>query len=302
MTVFSSQIWVALKATIGNVMTDASDNIEKNASFNKWCDTTSMDDAYEDDAEFGSPAFVSAVPEGTDLPEVAIVAGYVKRYIARKFGAKMSITAEAIADCKYKEILEVPRKLKKALYNTADVDATDILIHATDTNYPGGDGQPLASASHTLPSGGTWSNLLATAMTPSRAAVIIMTSMIRKLPGHSGAYGDLEPKRVLCPTEQWAQWKELMNSTRAPEAGEFNRVNVVNELGMQEPVPIKWWDNTTTNWGIQTTCDKGFLWKWRARPSSATWVENSQLLSYWSAWARWDCGYSDARCFVFSNA
>jgi len=301
-TVFSGSLWNALKTTLGKIVTDSTDGVESKAYFKKWMKEMTMADAYEDDAEYAGPAYASYTAEGAELPTVGLDQGYTKRYIPRKFGAKLIVTREAMRDNKYPKVIDAAKRLKAALYNSMDIDATDILINATSTSYPGGDGLPLASASHTLPSGGTWSNLMATPMSPSRAAVIIATSAIRKLPGHNGAYGHLQPKGVVCPTEQWAIWEELIGSTKAPEPGQFNAVNVVNKLGLEETCAIPWWDNTTTNYGIVTDCDSPLNFRWRDKPESATWVENSHQVSYYSISARWACGYSDARCIFFVNA
>jgi len=301
-TVFTGNIYNLLKTTLDEIATDPTDGVESKAYFPKWMKIKTMSDQYEDDAEYAGPAYASSVSEGAELPTVSLYAGYTKRYIARKFGAKMLITEEVLEDNKYPEAIRAAGKLKAALWNSADLDATDILVNATSTSYPGGDGLPLASASHTLPAGGTWSNLMATAMSPSRAAMIIATSAIRKLPGHHGAYGHIMPERIVCPLEQWAMWDEILGSTGAPEAGEYNRINVVNRMGLKDTVAIPWWDNTTTNWAVITDCDMPLNFRWRRKPRSRSWVDNSHETMYYSISARWDCGYSDARCLYFSNA
>src|SRR5689334_4682382 len=97
-----------------------------------------------------------------------------------------------------------------------------------NTSFVGGDGLPLASASHTLPQGGTFSNTLAVPQSPSVAAVIVATTQAKKLPGHDGITEGYEPKCIGCPVDQWAAWSVILNSTHKPEPGEFNATNVVN--------------------------------------------------------------------------
>lgn len=297
-TVFVGDIWNSVKETLETIVDDDTDGYRSNLVCTKWMDEKDMSDHWEDDLEMGGLGLAAVTPEGTDIPTGTIREGYIKRYIATKFGIRISITKEAMKDKKYERAIRLGRRCKRALYKTLDIDCTDELVFGFDANFPGGDGLPLWSASHTLPHGGTWSNVMATAMSPSRAAVVIATSQIKKFPGHDGVIEGYMPKQVLCPTEQWAVWEGLVKSTKAPEPGAFNEINVVNGLftGSPQVVPNIWWNNTTTNWAIVTDADNGFNLRWRDKPESNTWVENSNQISFHSHTARWARGYSDARC------
>jgi len=260
-----------------------------------------MEDNYEDDLETGGPGLAAEKPEGSEIETGTIREGILTRYTARTFGLKLIITEEAIEDRKYPKVINAARRLKRAMWKTIDIDATNMLVRATNTAYTGGDNVPLASATHSLPSGGTFSNIMATPMSPSRAAVIIATSAIRKYPGHDGITEGYAPKTVVCPTEQWAVWEGLIKSTHAPEAGQFNEINVVNTLGITV-VPNQYWSNTTTNWGMITDADNGLNFRYRRRPRSKSWVDNDQGLMKYGIDARWSRGWSDARTIFFVNA
>jgi hypothetical protein len=192
--------------------------------------------------------------------------------------------------------------LKRSMWKTVDIDCTHMLARAANSSYVGGDGVSLASASHTLPDGSTWTNTMATPASPSRAAVIVATSTIRKYPGHDGITEGNEPETIVCPTEQWATWAVLLDSAKAPEPGEFNAVNVLNTKLNLKVVPLKHWANTTTNWGVITDADNGLNLRWRRKPRSKTWVDNAEEIMTHGISARWARGWSDARCFFFSNA
>lgn len=299
-SVFTGSIAHALKKTLNAIVDDKTDGIEANAVFTKWCDIKEQEDNYEDDLETAGPGLASEKPEGAEIATGSIREGFLTRYIARTFGLKLIVSEEALEDNKYPKVIEAARRLKRALWKTADIDATLMLVRATSSSYVGGDLVSLASASHTLASGGTWSNTMATPMSPSRAAMIIATSQVRKYPGHDGITEGYEPKRILCPTEQWAVWDGLINSTKAPESN-VNEINVVNKLDL-EVVPIKYWSNTTTNWALQTDADNGLQFRWRRRPKNRSWVDNDHENMKYSISARWSRGWSDARSLLFSNA
>lgn len=300
--VFTGTVANSLKATLDLIVDDNTDGYDKAALLHQWMDEMPMEDNYEDDLESGGPGLASEKPEGAEIATGTIREGYITRYIARTFALKLIITEEAIEDRKYPKIINAARRLKRALWKTADIDATNILVRGFNTAFVGGDGQPLWSASHTLPHGGTFSNIMATPLSPSRAAVVVGTSQIRKYPGHDGITEGYEPRIVVCPTEQWATWEGLIRSRMDPTTGAFNEINVVNQTLDLRAVPNKYWSDTTTRWAMLTDCEYAINFRWRRRPRSRTWVDNDQELMKYGISARWARGWSDPRCTLGVNA
>lgn len=301
-TVFTGTVANSLKATLDLIVDDNTDGYDKAALLHQWMDEMPMEDNYEDDLESGGPGLASEKSEGAEIATGTIREGYITRYIARTFALKLIITEEAIEDRKYPKIINAARRLKRALWKTADIDATNILVRGFNTAFVGGDGQPLWSASHTLPHGGTFSNIMATPLSPSRAAVVVATSQIRKYPGHDGITEGYEPRIVVCPTEQWATWEGLIRSRMDPTTGAFNEINVVNQTLDLRAVPNKYWSDTTTRWAMLTDCEYAINFRWRRRPRSRTWVDNDQELMKYGISARWARGWSDPRCTLGVNA
>lgn len=300
MTVFTGVIFKALKATLDTIVDDKTDGYESNLDFKQWCDEKSMSDNYEDDQEYGGPGLAAEVPEGEEIPVGTIREGAPTRYQSRKFALRLVVSEEALEDNKYDRVINAAKRLKRALFKTADIDATTMLVRATDPAFVGGDGQPLASTAHTLPHGGTFSNMMAVPFTPSRAAVIQLVSQAKKLPGHDGITEGYELKKILCPTEQWAVWDGLLQSDKVPESN-ANEINVVKKLGLSV-VTLKFWDNTTTNWAALTDADNGPNFRWRRRARNRSWVENSQELMSYAISARWSRGWTETRSIMFVNA
>lgn len=300
--IFTSTIFNSVKLTLDQIVDDDTANSESTLVCKKWLKMGKQEDYYEDDLEMGGPGLASEVDEGQEIEVGAIREGFITRYIARKFGLRLIVTDEAVEDNKYPEVLKLGKRLSRALYKTLDIDCTNILVRAQNSAYTGGDGVPLASASHTLPNGGTWSNTFATPLAPSRIAVGSAVSLMRKFPGHDGVTEGAEPKKIVHPTEQWMTWSGILNSTMAPEAGNFAEINAVKRDLDLTAVAIKYWSNTTTNWGIITDADNGLQMRWRRKPRKNSWVENSNETMLYSITARWSRGWSDARGFFFSNA
>jgi len=300
-TVLTSVIAHGLKETLEEIVDDDTDGVEAKAVFTQWCDIRTMEDNYEDDQEMAGPGFASEKPESQETQVGTIKEGATYRYSARTFALKLIISEEAIEDCKYDKLLDAAGRLKRSLWKTADTDATNMLVRATNPSYVFGDGQPLASATHPLPQGGSFSNILATGIAPSRQAVIIATSTLRKYPGHDGTTEGYEPKTILSPTEQWAVWDGVLLSEKAPEAGNFALINVAQRLRLKN-ISIKYWNNTTTNWCMTSDADNGFNFRWKRRPRNRSWVDNDHQVMKYSIDARWSRGTSEPRAIIFSAA
>lgn len=299
-TVFTGTIPNALKRTLELIVTDKS--YEDKLVMPRWLEERTMSDNYEDDLEIGGVGLIAEKAEGAEMQLGTIREGVITRYIARTFALKLIITEEAIEDNKYVQVIQAAKRLRRALYKTVDIDSSLMLVRAFNSDFVGGDGEPLGSLNHTIPGGGTFSNIMAVPMSPSRASVILATSQLRKLPGHDGVIEGYEPKVAVYPVDQWGDWSVILKSPYAPEQNEFNAINVVNRELDIRPVSNRYWSNTTTNWALLTDCEYPLNWRWRRKPRSRTWVDNDQELMKHGISARWARGWSDPRCFFGVNA
>lgn len=300
MTTFVSTVNKTLKPVLNEIVEDSTDGVEAAATFPKWMSIESSDDAYETDQEYGGPGLASEVEEGANMVIGNIAEGAQTQYRHRKFGLKMVVTEEALDDSKYaSKVINAGRRLKRAMWKTAEIDACNVLARGFNTSFVGGDGLPLFSASHTLPQGGTFSNLMGTAMTPSRAALIAAQTQLMQMVGHDGVREGYQGECILCPSDQWAVWKGIIGSEKVPESNN-NEVNVVKGMGL-DLYPLVQWSSSTTNWCLKSDADNGFKWFWRWRPRSKTWMDNDQSLMKYGITARWSRGWSDPRCAVGNN-
>jgi hypothetical protein len=297
----TGQIYRLLEPTLRKVVTDTMDGIQSKVKFTDWCNVEDMDKAYVDDTEIAGPGLASQKPEGTEIALGQVRQGFMKRYMAETYALKLNVTKEAQEDNKYKEAVPLARMLKKSIWETADVFATLMLIRAENTGYLGGDGVPLASASHTLPHGGTFSNLMATPFSPSNPALMLARAAIATLPGLNGIRQPLKAEKVLFPIEQESIWDILLGSAKSPEAGQFNAINIAYKMSLT-PVPIHHWTNTTTNWGLTTDAENGLNFFWRVRPESTTWMDNDYTTIKFGIRARWAAGWTNARGYYHIGA
>lgn len=297
----TSMAFKTLKATLDTIHTDPTDGVEAKVHFKKWMEVGTMDDNYIDDLENGGPGLLTEKDEGQALDVGTLYEGAQTRYISRKFGRIMELTEELDEDGKYNsKYVDFARRLKRAGWKTADYDATNILNRATDTAYVGGDGQPLASASHTIPGGGTFSNTLATPMSPSTTALITVVQNVRVLPGFDGLIEGYQVKKIVSPVAQWGAWKTILGSDRVAENA-TNATNITKDLGI-EHVDVPFWSATNTNWLALTDAPGGLRFLWKRKLRGRTWVnQDTEIIKHGNS-GRWARGWSNARAVYYSNA
>lgn len=297
----TSLAFKTLKATLDKIHTDSSDNIERNLVLKEYMKVESMTDAYEEELEVGGLPLATEKAEGQALDIKELFEGPTVRYIPRKFGLIMQVTEELEEDGKYNsKYIAASRRMKRSLYKTLEIDCVNILARAANSSYVGADQVPLASAAHTLPGGGTYSNTLGTPLAPSRTALITMIQNAFQLPGYDGIVEPHKVTKVLFPPSQWGVWEGLLRSEKAPENAN-NEVNVVYGMGIKA-VMIPYWTNSTTNWAVITDADDGLKLKWRRKPRSRTWYDEATEVVNHGMSARWARGWSNPRAFMFSNA
>jgi len=300
--IFTSTEALTLKETLEDIDTDEHGSEGSQAVFPKWMNVKTMADNYIEYIEYAGSGLAGEKPEGSDIPVGTIYEGPVTRFNTRTYGQRMIVSEEAIEDAKYDKVIQAAKRNNRSLWKLADFDATLILVRATDTAFTGGDGLPLASASHVLPGGATYSNMLATAMSPSKASLVIARAQLMQMVGHDNLIDGVEPKKAVFPVQQWGVWREILGSSYDPTPGAFNAINVINRDLDITPVPVKYWTNTTTNWGLITDAPLGLMWFWRRKPKSNTWVTESKTMMNYAITARWSRGWVNPRSFFFSNA
>lgn len=297
--VFTSTIANQLKDTLDGVVLDPTDIME---CMGDYFEEGSMRDAFVDDLEMGGMGLLSNKPDGTEIQAGTVREGFLQRYTALTLAGKLIITEEAMDDGKYPEAIDMGRHLLRAQKLTVEYDAALVLARATNTAYVGGDGVTLANTAHTLPNGGTWSNMFATAQSPSRVALSNGIAQLMGYPGEDGYLSPVMPKTVVHPKEQWATWKGILGSTLDPVDGNFARINAVKAEYDIKPVCVPYWSNTTTNWYIGTNAKRGLRFLWRKKPSKRTWVDNDHMVMKHARTMRYALGWTNARCMLFSNA
>lgn len=300
-TVFQSVYASALKETLEDVVTDPT-RVEGPQVYKQFCRVRPMRDAYMEWAEYGGPGVATEKTEGQAISVGSITPGTVTRIIPRVFGKQLQITEEAMEDCKYEEIVDAAGMLRRSIELACEIDASLMLARGFDTNYTGGDGLPLWSASHTIPGGGTFSNLMATPLSPSTEAVTVAFSQIKRWPSQDGHASFVKMTGVMFPSEQWGVWATILKSKMTPVNGNFAEINVANSEVNLKAIENVYWSNTSTNYCFLTDHPKErFVFGVRREMKTRSWVENATEVMNFAATKRWGRGWVGPRCSLGVN-
>jgi hypothetical protein len=305
MPVTTGTIFNSLKPTLDKVISDTIKSKTSTWDYKKWVDTKKMSDYWIDVLEMAGPGLMKVKGQTQEMAAGEIREGYRKRFTAITYGLQLVISQEAVEDNKYPEAVRLSKRLVRSAEQTKDILLTGMLVNAWNSSNPIGDGLSLFNANHLLADGDTFSNMLSTPATPSVSAYNTVRSACRVLPDHQGIRDGQVPMRILCPVEQEGAWEEIIFSKRRPESGNFSAINIANRdlAGNKDVIiPLRFWDNTSTNWCMQTDADDGACLYERKKLKHVSWVDAGHQSLHEGVTCRFDFGVVDARSFYGSGA
>lgn len=158
-------------------------------------------------------------------------AGANKTLEVQKWGLGASISDESIRDAKFDVVADVIRKMAKSGKESQEIAAMNVFNNAFTTETTA-DGLSLCNTAHTLPSGQTFSNRLATDADLSRSALRTMLSSFEKnFIGDTGIIYKMVPKILLVHTDERAYAQELVGSDKKPDSMD-NNINTLKDEGL----------------------------------------------------------------------
>lgn len=164
----------------------------------------------------------SQVSEGEDYSFVSSKQGASKTLSIIKYGLGVSISEEAIADGKFDELADLIKKLARSAQESREIAFVNLFNNGFSSETTP-DGVAALSASHTLPSGGTYSNVLAVASDLSESSLqtaryLFSTAFI----GDTGIIYKMKPKVLLVHPANEAYAEELVGSSLKPDSNDNN--------------------------------------------------------------------------------
>ena len=194
--------------------------------------TETSDRAFEEEVMLSGFASAPTKQEGAGVVFDQAGETFTARYNHETIALAFAITEEAIEDNLYDRLAgRYTRALARSMANTKQVKAANVLNNAQVTTAVGGDGESLIGNAHPLATGGTFSNVLAT------AADLNETSLEQSLIDIAGFVDERGLKiaargmKLIIPSAlQFTAERILKSAQRVGTAD--NDINAVKSMGM----------------------------------------------------------------------
>jgi len=183
---------------------------------------------------------------------------YTARYNHETIALGFSLTEEAIEDNLYDSLSSrYTKALARAMAYTKQTKAAAILNNGFDTDYLGGDGKPLFSATHPLVSGGVNSNIPSTAADLNETSLEAAVIQIAAWTDERGLLIAAKPKKlVIPPSLMFVATRLLETELRVSTAD--NDINALKSNGsIPEGYAVNHFLTDTDAWFLTTDVPNG---------------------------------------------
>ena len=226
---------------------------------------------------------------------------FTARYTHDTIALAFSITEEAIEDNLYDRLAaRYTRALARSMSNTKQVKAAAVLNNGQVTTAIGGDGVSLISNAHPLATGGTFSNVLATAADLNETSLEQSLIDIAGFVDERGLKVALSGRKMIIPKELQFTAERLMKSPQRVGTAD-NDINAIVNMGMiPEGYRVNNFLTDTDSFFILTDTPNGFKHFVRSPIKTAMEGDFDTGNVRFKARERYSFGWSDPRA-VFGN-
>lgn len=183
---------------------------------------------------------------------------FTARYNHETIALGFSLTEEAIEDNLYDSLSSrYTKALARAMSYTKQTKAAAVLNNGFDTDYPGGDGVPLFSASHPLVAGGTNSNI---PTTPADLNETSLEAAVIQIAGWTDERGLLiaaKPRKLVVPPSLMFVATRLLETELRVSTAD-NDINALKSNGsIPEGYTVNHFLTDTDAWFLTTDVPNG---------------------------------------------
>ena len=191
------------------------------------------DRAFEEEVMLSGFASAPVKQEGAGVVFDQAGETFTARYSHETIALAFSITEEAIEDNLYDRLAaRYTRALARSMSNTKQVKAASVLNNAQkSTGFNGGDGVSLINNAHPLATGGTFSNVLATAADLNETSLEQSLIDISSFVDERGLKIASQGRKMIIPKELQFTAERIMKSPQRVGTAD-NDINAIANMGM----------------------------------------------------------------------
>ena len=263
--------------------------------------TETSDRAFEEEVMLSGFASAPTKQEGAGVVFDTAGETFTARYNHETIALAFSITEEAIEDNLYDRLAaRYTRALARSMSNTKQVKAANVLNQAQFTAVTGGDGVPLISSAHPLATGGTFSNVLATAADLNETSLEQSLIDIAGFVDERGLRIATQGRKMIIPKELQFTAERLMKTPQRVGTAD-NDINAIASMGMvPEGYSVNNFLTDTDSYYLMTDVPNGMKHFVRSPIKTAIEGDFDTGNVRFKARERYSFGFSDPRA-IFGN-
>jgi len=221
-------------------------------------ETESSERSFEEETKLSGFSAAPVKNEGSAIAYDNAQEVFTARYNHETIALGFSLTEEAIEDNLYDSLSSrYTKALARAMAYTKQTKAAAILNNGFDTDYPGGDGQPLFSASHPLVSGGTNSNIPSTPADLNETSLEAAVIQIAAWTDERGLLIAAKPRKLVVPPSLMFVATRLLETELRVSTAD-NDINAIKSNGsIPEGYTVNHFLTDTDAWFLTTDVPNG---------------------------------------------
>ena len=259
------------------------------------------DRAFEEEVMLSGFASAPTKQEGAGVVFDQAGETFTARYNHETIALAFAITEEAIEDNLYDRLAgRYTRALARSMANTKQVKAANVLNNAQVATVTGGDGESLIGNAHPLATGGTFSNVLATAADLNETSLEQSLIDIAGFVDERGLKIAASGRKMIIPKELQFTAERIMKSPQRVGTAD-NDINAIANMGMvPEGYSVNNFLTDTDAFFLLTDAPNGFKHFIRSPIKTAMEGDFDTGNVRFKARERYSFGWSDPRA-VFGN-
>lgn len=221
-------------------------------------ETETSERSFEEETKLSGFSAAPVKNEGSAIAYDNAQEVFTARYNHETIALGFSLTEEAIEDNLYDSLSSrYTKALARAMAYTKQTKAAAILNNGFDTDFPGGDGQPLFSNAHPLVSGGTNSNIPATPADLNETSLEAAVIQIAGWTDERGLLIAAKPRKLVVPPSLMFVATRLLETELRVSTAD-NDINALKSNGsIPEGYTVNHFLTDTDAWFLTTDVPNG---------------------------------------------
>lgn len=292
---FAKALWPGVNAWYGKAYNDYP------VEYTDLFDTYKSSKAFEEDVGISSFGLAVQKPEGAPISYDSERQGFITRYQHVVFALGFIITREVMEDDQYDVVGQrKANALARSIRQTKEIFGANVYNRAfAGSTQLGGDGVTMINAAHPNISGGTWSNVIATAADLSEAAIEQACIDIAGFTDDRGLLIAARPECLVIPRQLIFEAKRILFSD-GRVATDNNDLNALKTMGSIPKIITNHYLTDTDAWFIRTNVGDGLKYFERRADSFDTDNDFDTDNAKFKAMSRYSFGWTDPRAIYGS--